>query len=127
MKAFIPAIALTTLYSCAPVWADTGAAPRSVTVHFEDLNINSAHGAARLYQRIRHAAEDVCGGDSGSRLSLALASAYTTCVRTAVGQAVARVNHPMLSAHWLQIVNDGPGNASRPHMRLTINDLPLSE
>jgi UrcA family protein len=99
LKTLIPATALVTLYSCAPVWADTDAAPRSVTVHFEDLNINTRPGAARLYQRIKHAAEDVCGGNPGPQRQLVLASLYTTCVREAVAGAVARVNHPAVTQY----------------------------
>ena len=89
-KAIILATTLASIYACTPVWADTGAAPRSVTVHFEDLNINSARGAAQLYQRIRFAAEDICGRNLVQR-SLTLESLYTTCVRGAIGGAVARV------------------------------------
>lgn len=98
MKTLIPAAALATLYSCAPVWADTLQEPRSVTVHFEDLNINSARGAAALYQRIRHAAEDVCGDPSPQRW-LALSSRYATCVRGAIAGAVARVNRPTVTEY----------------------------
>lgn len=98
MKTLIPAMALATLYSCAPVWADTLQEPRSVTVHFEDLNINSPRGAAVLYQRIRSAAEDVCGIPPSQR-SLAIASRYATCVRGAIAGAVARVNRPTLTEY----------------------------
>jgi UrcA family protein len=99
VKALIPVTLLTTLYSCAPVWADTPATPRSITVHFEDLNINTKQGAARLYQRIQYAAEDVCGGNSVPQRQLALASIYTACVRSAVAEAVARVNHPAVTQY----------------------------
>ena len=98
LKALIPATALATLYSCAPVWADTLQEPRSVTVHFEDLNINNARGAAVLYQRIRYAAQDVCGNLPQQR-SLAIASRYATCVREAIAGAVARVNRPAVTEY----------------------------
>jgi UrcA family protein len=99
MKALIPATALVTLCSCAPIWAATSEAPRSVTVHFEDLNINTTAGAARLYQRIKYAAEDVCGGTSVPQRQLVLASLYATCVREAIAAAVARVNHPAVTQY----------------------------
>ena len=35
---------------CTSVWADTLLEPRSVTVHFEDLDINSTPGVATLYK-----------------------------------------------------------------------------
>lgn len=98
LKALIPVTALATMYACTPVWADTGAAPRSVTVHFEDLNTNSTRGAAQLYQRIKFAAEDICGRNLVQR-SLTLESLYTTCVRGAIGGAVARVNQPLVSEY----------------------------
>jgi UrcA family protein len=94
MKAIVPtAAALATLYSCTPLWADTSAVPRSVTVHFEDLNINSSRGAMLLYERIAHAAEDVCG-DRAPQRSLKFSSLYASCLREAISGAVARVNQP---------------------------------
>jgi UrcA family protein len=99
MKALIPATVLATLYSCAPVWAGTTEAPRSVTVHFEDLNINNARGAARLYRRIEFAAQDVCGGNLASQRLLVLSSRYATCVRDAIAGAVARVNRPAVTEY----------------------------
>jgi UrcA family protein len=99
VKALIPATALAILYSCTPAWADTPLESRSVTVHFGDLNINSASGAERLYQRIARAAEDVCGDNSASQRLLMYSSRYATCVRSAIGAAVARVNHPEVTAY----------------------------
>jgi UrcA family protein len=98
MKRLVPAIALATLYSCTPLWAETSSAPRSVTVHFEDLNINSARGATLLYQRIAHAAENVCG-DRAPQRSLKFSSLYASCMRDAIGDAVARVNHPTVTEY----------------------------
>jgi UrcA family protein len=99
LKVLIPAAALATLYACTPVWADTSETSRSVTVHFEDLNINSARGAAQLFQRIEYAAKDVCGGNLGSQRELVLSSLYKTCVRGAIAGAVARVNHPAVTEY----------------------------
>jgi UrcA family protein len=98
LKALIPATALAALYSCAPVWAATSET-RSVTVHFEDLNINNALGAARLYQRIEYAAKDVCGGNLAPQRVLVLSSLYATCVRGAIAGAVAHVNHPAVTEY----------------------------
>jgi len=98
LKTLIPATALATMFACTPLWADTGTPPRSVTVHFEDLNINSTRGAAQLYQRIKFAAEDLCGRNLVQR-SLTLESIYTTCMRGAMSGAVARVNHPAVTEY----------------------------
>lgn len=99
MKALIPATALAALYSCAPIWANTAESPRSITVHFEDLNINNARGAARLYRRIESAAQDVCGGNLASQRWLALSSRYATCVRDAITTAIARVDRPAVTQY----------------------------
>ena len=98
MKKLVPAAALALMYSCTPLWADTSSAPRSVTVHFEDLNINSARGTTLLYQRIAHAAEDVCG-DRARQRSLKFSSLYASCMRDAISGAVARVNHPTVTEY----------------------------
>ena len=92
------ATALAAYISCTSAWADTNLEPRSVTVHYEDLNTDSARGAAILYQRIKSAAETVCS-DLGSRRSLALLSRYAGCVRGAIGVAVAKVNRPAVTEY----------------------------
>jgi UrcA family protein len=92
------ATALTAYISCTSAWADTNLEPRSVTVHFEDLDTNSARGAAILYQRIKNAAETVCS-DLGSSRSLALLSRYAGCVHGAIGVAVTKVNRPAVTEY----------------------------
>jgi UrcA family protein len=94
----LAATALTAYGSCMSAWADTNLEPRSVTVNYEDLNTNSPHGAATLYQRIKVAAETVCS-DLGSRRSLALLSRYASCVHGAIGVAVAHVNRPAVTEY----------------------------
>lgn len=92
------ATALIACISCTSAWADTNLEPRSVTVHYEDLNTNSARGVAVLYQRIRSAAETVCS-DLGSSRSLALLSRYAGCVHGAIGVAVTKVNRPAVTEY----------------------------
>jgi UrcA family protein len=92
------ATAFTAFSSCTSALADTNLEPRSVIVHFEDLNTNSARGAAILYQRIKSAAETVCD-DPGPRRSLALLSRYASCVRGTIGVAVAKVNRPAVTEY----------------------------
>jgi UrcA family protein len=92
------ATALTAFAWCTSAWPDTNLEPRSVTVHYEDLNTNSAQGAAVLYQRIRSAAETVCD-NLGSRRSLALQSRYADCVHGAISVAVAKVNRPAVTEY----------------------------
>ena len=94
-------LAATTLIACASgtsAWADSNLEPHSITVHYEDLNTDSPRGAAMLYQRIRIAAETVCG-NLGSTRSLILLSRYAGCVHGAIGAAVASINRPAVTEY----------------------------
>ena len=96
MKSLTTLAAIAACGLCTSVWADTILEPRSVTVHFEDLDTNNAHGAAVLYRRIKAAAEDVCGNLTSTR-SLTLLARYSSCVEGAISGAVAKVNRPLLT------------------------------
>ena len=98
MKSLTTLAAIAACGLCTSVWADTILEPRSVTVHFEDLDINSAPGAATLYNRIRAAAAFVCN-DLGSSRSLVYLGRYKTCVHGAVSVAVARINRPAMTEY----------------------------
>jgi UrcA family protein len=97
---------LTTLVAVATVAtsiftlarADTTSDPRSETVQFADLDTSSVPGAAVLYQRIKHAAENVCRDREPGR-SLALMPLYHNCVHVALGNAVAEINRPAVTAY----------------------------
>ncbi len=64
-------------------------------VKYGDLNVAGGAGAAVLYQRIRVAASQVCGGD-GER-DLARKARAKACADRAIAQAVAAVNAPALT------------------------------
>jgi UrcA family protein len=66
-----------------------------VHVNYSDLNVNSEAGAAVLYQRIRNAAEQVCG-TFGVR-DLGADAAAKACKVRAIGEAVAAVHSPALT------------------------------
>ena len=83
---------------CTSVWADTILEPRSITVHFEDLDINSTPGVATLYKRIGAAAASVCHDLATSR-SLVYLGRYHTCVHGAVSVAVTRINRPAVTEY----------------------------
>lgn len=72
--------------------------PSSMTVFYGDLDINTVRGAAALYQRISFAAETVCR-DLGPGRQLTLLSRHKSCVRSAIGDAVAYVNHSALTEY----------------------------
>ena len=94
-------LAATTIAAfgvCTSVWADTILEPRSVTVHFEDLDINNTPGVAILYKRIGAAAEVVCN-DVGSSRSLAFLWRYKSCVHSAISVAVARINRAAVTEY----------------------------
>ena len=71
---------------------------RSETVRFPDLNTDSVQGAAVLYMRIARAADNVCGDTSSGRL-LSTQRAYERCVQSAVGNAIAYINDPVVTAY----------------------------
>jgi UrcA family protein len=101
MKNLTTFVAATVLSSCgvlSSAHADTLLDPPSVTVHFEDLNINNTQGAGTLYKRIRAAAAVVCR-EFGTTRSMILFGRYAGCVHSAVGVAVARVNHPLVTEY----------------------------
>jgi UrcA family protein len=68
---------------------------RTAVVKYADLNLAKTAGARALYSRIEGAAARLCGpvnvGAVGAWRD------YHTCIRDAVGDAVSRVNSPMLS------------------------------
>lgn len=70
-----------------------------ITVSFTDLDASTVPGASILYRRIRSAAETVCSpvshGDLSSRMN------WNICVHRAIGNGVARVNQPALSAVYV--------------------------
>jgi UrcA family protein len=66
-----------------------------VHVNYAGLNVGTTAGATVLYQRIRGAADRVCG-DADTR-DLARMGQASACVAHAVADAVARVNVPALT------------------------------
>jgi UrcA family protein len=68
------------------------------TVHYADLNLGTQAGAAILYNRIRNAANQVCG-DVGSR-DLARAVAAKACVDRAIFASVRSVDEPQLTSEY---------------------------
>jgi UrcA family protein len=65
---------------------------RSVTVSFRDLNLSTIEGATALYLRIKRAANHVCYVPEGWE------EAFRSCRQAAIGDAVAKVNSPLLTA-----------------------------
>ena len=72
--------------------------PPQQLVRFNDLELHTEAGVAKLYARIRAAAGNVCGRMiDGSPWSAQLAH---RCALKAIGQAVERVNLPELTNYY---------------------------
>jgi UrcA family protein len=69
-----------------PIAAVAAESVRQVTVRYDDLNLTSASGIEVLEQRIRHAAEIVCGEVDIREFE------QLKCARDATNSALARVN-----------------------------------
>jgi UrcA family protein len=78
--------------------ADDGAAPRSVIVHFGDLDTATWAGAARLYERLDGAAREVCQ-DLEPHGQLPLRHLYKSCLQFAISEAVLAVDRPVLTRY----------------------------
>ncbi len=73
----------------------------SVTVQVSDLNLKRPADAARLYQRIRRAAERACGDGLVSSSPLAQ-PADRDCVRNAIAAAMSNLSEPLVTAVHLR-------------------------
>lgn len=92
--------------------ASAGVPAGAVTVRFSDLDLSSGDDVARLYRRIRVAAESSCGVDESKDARL-YSSRDRNCVDEAVGTGVATINNGQLSAFHQRRVGDG-GRHARP-------------
>ena len=70
--------------------------PPTKTVRYADLNIAEVAGAKTLYSRIRAAAQEVCGRSINT--DPILRPAMQACVKTAIDNAVKKVDAPALTA-----------------------------
>jgi UrcA family protein len=85
---------------------------RRYVVRFADLDLSSEAGVKTLYRRIRSAAESVCAPLGGAR-ELARQAQWRACRDTAIADAVAEIDHPMLSQHYAMLTADNPGICAR--------------
>jgi UrcA family protein len=72
-------------------------AKHTITVRYDDLNLETDQGVKRLYGRLRNAAHEVCGVQAGL-VALELRTIEMNCVRGAIANAVKKVNRPQLTA-----------------------------
>ena len=96
----IPALAALALASpaAADVVTRDGNVTTTVVVRAGDLDLNQAPHAAILVARLDRAAAQTCGASTFSVREYQAAVRRTGCYRDAMGQAVASLNAPAVSA-----------------------------
>ena len=82
--------------------AHAGDDDRSETVKFADLNLGAPAGVEALYGRIHAAARRVCEPPAGEPAGV------SRCVRKAEGDAIAKVNNPLLTAFYQKKTGSQP-------------------
>jgi UrcA family protein len=96
---FFAAVAAVSLASVGvAAHADQAVDVPARTVHYSDLNLNTEAGVATLYNRIRNAAQLVCGNVDPRRLDEAASA--KACVNHAVFTSVTAVNNPKLTSEY---------------------------
>ena len=86
---------LSSSITALPAAADSFE-PLQVTVKFGDLDVSNPTGATVLYSRIKAAAATVCSPFEGIALSAKIR--LHACVKSAIADAVTKVNQPALAA-----------------------------
>jgi len=82
--------------------AHAGDQVRSETVKFADLNLSTTAGVEALYGRIHAAARRVCEQPAGEQ------AASRPCMKKAEGEAIGKVNVPLLTAFYQQKTGSHP-------------------
>jgi UrcA family protein len=72
---------------------------RRVTVDYSDINIASAQGAQAVVQRLRQAAEEVCGPTPDLR-EIRRTADYRSCLDRAAGEAVTAISSVTVAAAY---------------------------
>lgn len=102
-NAFTTSILVAIVGTCLaaqPASANIGSETYSQKVKFKDLDLSQPEDAQSLLRRIRRAANMVCTG-SPSRTALTAQSRQATqCIRQAQNDAVAKINHPVVTAMY---------------------------
>ena len=94
-------------FACAPAQADT---PPLIGSHLElvrynDLNLDQPRDVARLYDRVKSAADKVCGTRSFASHYKKIAD-YEICYKETVASAVAHIDRPSVTTYFEQRSSD---------------------
>lgn len=85
-------LAIAGVFACSAALAEP-----SVTVRYDDLNLQSHTGASVMLSRIHAASHRVCG-TAPLLADLAGSDAYRRCLRETSDRAIARLNAPLVTA-----------------------------
>lgn len=94
-------IALPVIFLAPSARAAAGfGAPPTVTVRYDDINLDSPEGVASLYKRIQNAATTVCKPVEGPQsVSRIFWRAWNECYHRGIAKAVSAVHNGNLSAY----------------------------
>jgi UrcA family protein len=105
LASFIGAYALAIVLVAPQVtYADSIARPPTATVRYADLNLDNRSGVEKLLRRIQSAAGEVCK-QYEPHGTLVPSAAHQSCIRTAVSEAVRKVDSPLLTAYYSEHVD----------------------
>ncbi len=96
-KLFLGTAVSVLVLGCAAAFADPAA--NSLKVRFGDLNLQQPRDVARLYNRIRVAADEMCGPRSVGGFYVA-SNDYQHCYADTIAQTVARLDRPAVTAYY---------------------------
>jgi len=96
----VAALALTclTLICMDTRAADVTPDTPTVTVKYAETAFSTQAGAADVYRRLKFAARNVCSVNNAGMLALDRRIAAQKCADKALGEAVNRIDRPMLSS-----------------------------
>ena len=92
------ALTLLTLVTVDVRAAEPEAAPPKIIVHYSDTAFGTVEGTAKVYRKLKTAARRVCGINEGGRLTIEKGQAAKECFKTALADAVRRIDRPMLTS-----------------------------
>ena len=99
-RSFRLAAAALVISSFAPAaFSQAGVEHVSVRVHYADLDVTRPEGGLTLLNRIKNAANTVCGS-ARTRAPLTQIRLASECRRTAIDSAVRRLDFAMLTLAW---------------------------
>ncbi len=78
--------------------AETETNPPRVTVSYQQTDLATEQGSAKVYRKLRLAAHKVCGLGLDARLTLEERGRATKCVEVALEDVVQRIGRPMLTS-----------------------------